>query len=59
MTTSEALKLAEAVKGLAALPGPVRDRHRAEFLAAVDYMKHARADSVQIPDPASWDWVGK
>lgn len=59
VTTSEALKLVEAVRGLAALPGPVRDRHRAEFLAAVDYLKQARADTVQIPDPASWDWVGK
>ena len=59
VTTSEALKLVEAVKGLAALPGPVRDRHRAEFLTAVDYVKQARADTMQIPDPTNWDWVGK
>jgi hypothetical protein len=59
VTTSEALKLVEAVKGLAALPGPVRDQHRAEFLAAVDYMQRARADTMQIPDPAILDWVRK
>jgi hypothetical protein len=59
VTTSEALKMAEAVKSLAAVPGPVRDRHRAVFLAAVDYMKRARADTVQIPDTTTWDWVGK
>ena len=59
VTTSEALKLVEAVKGLAALPGPLRDQHRAEFLAALDYLKRARADTIQIPDPANLDWVGK
>ena len=59
VTSSEALKLVEAVKGLSALPGPLRDRHRAEFLAAMDYMKKARADTVQIPDTANLDWVGK
>jgi hypothetical protein len=59
VTTSEALKLVESVKGLAALPGPLRERHRTEFRAAVDYVKRARADTTQIPDPASWDWMGK
>ena len=59
VTTSEALKLVEAVKGLAMLPGPLRDQHRAEFLAAMDYMRRARADTIQIPDSASLDWVGK
>jgi hypothetical protein len=59
VTTSEALKLVEAVKGLAALPGPVRERHRAEFLAAAEYLNRARADSVQIPDMGRWDWAAK
>jgi hypothetical protein len=59
VTTSEALKLVEAVKGLAALPGPVRDRHRAEFLAAVEYLNRARADTSQIPDMGRLDWVAK
>jgi len=59
VTTSEALKLLGAVKGLAALPGPVRERHRAEFLAAVEYLGRARADTVQIPDMGKLDWVGK
>lgn len=51
------LKLTEAVKGLAALPGPLRDKHRAEFVAARDYVQRARGDSVQIPDLATVDWV--
>jgi len=59
VTTSEALKLAETVKGLAALPGPVRDRHRAEFLAAVEYLNRARADTSQIPDMGRLDWAGR
>ena len=59
VTTSEALKLVEAVIGLAALPGPVRDRHRAEFLAAVEYLTRARADMSQLPDMGSLDWAGK
>jgi hypothetical protein len=32
---------------------------RTEFLAAVDYMKRARAETAQILDPASLDWMGK
>jgi hypothetical protein len=59
VTTSEALKLVEAVKGLAALPGSVRDQHRAEFLAAVQYLNRARTDSSQIPDMGKLDWAGK
>jgi hypothetical protein len=59
VTTSEALKLAEAVKGMAALPGSLRDRHRAEFLAALEYLKRARADTSQIPDVEKLDWAGK
>jgi hypothetical protein len=59
VTTSEALKLVETVKGLAALPGPVRDRHRGEFLAAVEYLNRARADASQIPDMGKLDWAGK
>jgi hypothetical protein len=59
VTTSEALKLVETVKGLAALPGPVRERHRAEFLAALEYLNRARADTSQIPDMGSLDWAGK
>jgi len=59
VTTSEALKLVESVKGLAALPGPMRDRHRAEFLAAVEYLNRARADTSQIPDMGTLDWAAK
>lgn len=56
VTTSEALKLAEALRGMAALPGAVRERHRAEFAAAAEYLKRARGDTVQMPDVAGWDW---
>lgn len=59
VTTSEALKLVESVKGLVGLPGPLRDQHRKEFLLALDYMKRARADTIQIPDQANLDWVQK
>ena len=59
VTTSEALKLVDAVKGVAELPGPVRHRHRAEFLAAVEYLNRARADTSQIPDMGRLDWAGK
>ncbi len=56
---SEALKLAEALRGLSALEGPVRDRHRAEFLAAMAYLDLARPHSSLIPDTATWDWMAK
>ena len=59
VTTSEALKLVETVKGLAGLPGPARERHRAEFLAAVEYLNRVRAETSQIPDMEKLDWAGK
>lgn len=59
VTTSEALKLLESVKGMAALPGPLREKHRTEFLAAMDYLTRARADTSQIPDVGQIDWIGK
>jgi hypothetical protein len=56
---SNMLQLTEAVKGLAALPGPLRDRHRAEFPAACDVIDRGGKGSSQVPNLRQFDWTGK
>jgi hypothetical protein len=56
-TSVTVVQLLESVKALAALPGAVRDRHRADFLAARDVVKMAHAETPSIPVLDGADWT--
>lgn len=56
-TTMTVLQLRESVQALAAIPGPVRDRHRAEFAAARELVQLAHEESLSIPVLDGSDWV--
>lgn len=51
-----ALRLAEAVKGLAAVSSDLRDRHREDFVRVRDYSARARPNNPSLPDLAASDW---
>jgi hypothetical protein len=53
---SEVMKLEGATRGLASQSGPLRDRHRAEFVRARDLVRKARSESSNIADLDQVDW---
>lgn len=56
-TSVTVLQVLESVKSLAATPGPIRDRHRAEFLEARELGRMVHAETPSIPDIDSADWA--
>ncbi|MCP3469635.1 hypothetical protein NLM33_04735 [Bradyrhizobium sp. CCGUVB1N3] len=54
--------IAPIFAGLASIPGPVRDRHRAEFVAIRDFVNFYRTETPdtrhpELPDLSKVDWV--
>ena len=59
--TATVLQLFESVKALAAVPGDLRDRHRADFQDALGVMKmaHDAAPFIPVLDDADWTTPAK
>jgi hypothetical protein len=57
----EFVPIAPIVQGLASIPGPVRDRHRADFIAIQDFVNFYRVETPErrypeLPDLKQVDW---
>ena len=59
----EITRIALIVQGLASIPGPVRDRHRGDFVVIRDLVNFYRNETPEtrhpeLPDLKQTDWAG-